>query len=672
MKRELFNEKLLTVICALSLAAYLCFSTGLRFWLSAWGYFRALYTGLSLLPDSILVQWWKRMFLGIPWDPRLLGSLACLLALSFLVSWLAWKLLAGRVSFLLSIALFVPACLMVPQTLLAFLYWPDGSGRVTFAHHTAILGLIAACMVVCWLIRRGRSRAQKIVEPGGAIGPWEIAFLIPTALVVATALVAGIGNNPGYDSGAYHMPLAVSYGVSGSLATTPDITSNYPGNGELVLRWFLFAGNDRLGALPSIAALLLIAGMLYKLCRALEIERQSALIAACATITFPVLSHLAITPNPDLIGIAAMLSALLCFVTMRRSGRASMVGLGCLGLALGCAVGSRLSLLPAFAFLVAAVIYVYRGNRSPINVAESANNKHWLIRILLPLGFGAFIGGGFWFVRNLLLHGNPFYPVRFMGLPGLPLDAVSPVVGAMKDKPWLIFTYPWTEVGYTYIYDTGVGAVFTAIIVPALIWWPISMIRNWKNEKDRLGFERVLVFLCVVFCGLYFISRPSVYTRHAAFAISLSFFLVAEMWQRYRGLLFRVVVFSSFLLMCFSLEKSLSGAILYRLAIPAHQGAERYGLPAAIDKLPPSRIFNAAAAFFNYGCMGVDYRHSVGTLFRSATPQDIVESKADYLVMYENQRPRFEKELRLELVSTVAASNPGESVSLYRILPSSQ
>jgi hypothetical protein len=643
MKRDLFNEKSLTIFCALSLAAYLCFSTGLRFWLSSWGYFRALYVGISSLPDGILVQWWKRTFFGLSWDLRLLGALAGLLALSFLIAWLAWRLLGGRTSFLLSISLFVPACLMVPQTLLASIHWPDGRGRVTYANHMAILGLVATGMIVYWLILiwRGRSPTQRIDEPGGSIGIWGIAFLIPAALVVATAFIAGIGNSPGYDSGAYHMPLAASYGVSGSLETTRDITSSYPANGELVLRWFLFPGNDRFGSLPSIAALLLIAGLLYKLCRALEIERQSALIAACTTITFPVLPHLAVTPNPDLIGISAMLAALL--------------------------------LLPAFLFIVVAVVIVFgRGKGNLIDGTKPVMSKHWLIRTLLPLGFGALIGGGFWFVRNLLVHGNPLYPVSFMGLPGLPLDVISPVVGIMKDKPWLILTYPWTEVGYTYIYDTGIGAVFTAIVLPGLIWWPMSMIRNWRDEKHRLGFERIVVFSCVIFCGLYFLSRPCVYTRHAAFAIVLSFFLVAEMWRRYRGLLFRVVVLSSFILMCFSLEKSLTGAILYRLAIPAYQGAERFGLPTAIDKLPPSRIFNATTGFLNYGCMGVDYRHKVETLFAFATPQDIVQSKADYLVIRENQKARFENGLRLELVSSVAASDAGESISLYRILPSSQ
>jgi hypothetical protein len=672
MKREILHEKLLTLTCAMSLAAYLAFSAGIRYWLSSWEYFRALYLGLKSQSDPISVQLWKRMFWGVTWDFHSLCLLAMLLVISFAIAWLAWLLLRGEVGFFQSIALFVPACMMFPQTILAFIFWPDGMGYITAANHMAILVLLAFGMIIYWLIW-GRSRSQTgyLDKCGGSIGVWGLAFLIPAGIIVVTAFIASFGNNPGYDSLAYHMPLAVSYGISGSLATTSDITSNYPGNGELVLRWLIFPGNDRLGAISSFAALLLIAGILYKLCRALEFERQPALIAACAMLTFPVLPHLTMTPNPDLIGIAEMLTALLILVKLWRNNRASHISLGCLGIALGCGIGSRLSLLPAFAIIIIAVIVIInRINRTHLDSREGAKSNRRLIYALLSIALGALIGGGFWFVRNMVTQGNPLYPIGFMGLPGMPLDAISPVVGIMKDKPWLIFTYPWTEVGYTYIYDTGLGAVFTAIIIPSLIWWPISIIRNWKNEKGKLGSKRILVFLCIICCGLYFLSRPSVYTRHAAFAISLSFFLIAEMWRRYRGFLFRSVVFLSFLVMCFSIEKSLAGSILYRLAIPAKQGAERYGLPAAIDNLPPSRIFNAAAAFLNYGCMGVDFRHKVETLFSIATPKDVLQSKADYLVIYENQKPKFENKLRLELVSTAIAANFGDSISLYRILSS--
>jgi hypothetical protein len=670
MNQKATNSWILAAICAVSLAGYLCFSAGLRYWLSSWDYFRALYNGLSSLPDPLWIQLWKRLFSGIPWDLRQLTLLASLLALSFLVSFLAWRNMRGRINFVLSLSLFLPACLIVPQILLALLFWPDGHRRVIYANHMAILGLAAAGMFIFSLIRPGANPVKNNQEASERIGVWGIAFMVPAATVLFTALLLGIGYDPGYDAGAYHLPLAAGYGISGNIMVRHDIPFTYPSNGELLLRWFLFPGNDRLASLPSFLVALLIAAILYNLCRCLALERQPALIAACASVTFPVFPYLASIPNSDLVGIAAMLMSLIFLIGMYRTGCAEPVSICCFGLALGLAAGARLSLLPSCAFMVLA-LFIVMCRSEYCHFPSPDARLHWsrIVLILLTISFFALIGGCFWYLRNALIHGNPFFPISMLGMPGMPIDSISPVVGVMHDKPWLIALYPWTELGYTYIYDTGVGAVFTAIVLPGLLWWPVSMICNWKAEEGKCRFERMLAYLCVVSCFVYFVSRPSVYTRHAAFGILLSFFLVAEMWKRLRKPIFRAVVFLAFLVMCFSLEKSLAGAILYRLAIPAREGAARFGLPAAIDTLPPARIFNAAAGYLTYGCMGRDYRHEVLTLFRQARAQDIREARADYLLIRAEQKPLFETGLSLELVAEAAAANARESLLLYRVLP---
>jgi len=670
MKRHAWGDWVLAAICSISLAGYLLFSSGLRYWLSPWAYFRAIYQGLAARPDPLWIQLWNRLFLTAPWDGHQLALLAGLMISSFLVAILAWQSLGRRIGLGLAVALFVPACLIVPQILLACLLWPDGRGRVTYANHVAMLALAAASLLLYSWMRRERMPTGTSRDPDDGIGPWGFAFFVPAAVVMATALLLGIGNNPGYDAGAYHLPLAAGYGVSETITVRHDIPFAYPANGELVMRWFLFPGNDRLASLPDFLAALLIAVVLYQLCRGLRIPREPALIAACTTITFPVFPYLSMIPNPDLIGIASMLVAVALLVGLQRTACVDSRYFGLFGLALGLAVGARLSLLPPFAFLaLALVVVMLRSDRSRLQSVGVRFDWFWILRSLGIAGLCAFAGGGFWYVRNALIHGNPLFPVSVLGLPGMALDAISPVVGVMRVKPWLIVVYPWTEIGYTYVYDTGVGAVFTAVVLPGLVWWPVSMMRNWNAEDRQSRFARVLVYSCVLFCLAYFVSRPSVYTRHAAFGLLLSFFLVAEMWRRLRTVLFRAVLFLSFLVMCFALERSLTGAFLYRLAVPERVGAERFGLPAAVDTLPPSRIFNAAAGYLTYGCMGRDYRHEVVTRFSVARPQDVRESGVDYLLIREEQKPQFESGLSLELVATTAAANPGDSLSLYRVLP---
>jgi hypothetical protein len=669
MKRQASGSWFLVAICTLSLAGYLFYSAGLRYWLSSWDYFLSLYHGLSMQPDPIWRQLLRRMSQGVPWEARQLAMLAGLLSLSFLVALLAWRNLKGRLNLALAAALFVPACLIVPQILLALLLWPDGRGRVTYGNHMILLGLAALGL---WLYARLRPSVRPDRQPDerDRIGFWGLAFLAPAVLIAVTALALGIGNDPGYDAGAYHLPLAAGYQKDASIAVHWDIPFTYPSNGELVLRWFLFPGNDRLAGLPDFLALLLVGVALYQLCRSLGINRQAALIASCSTITFPVLTHLSIIPNPDLIGVAPMLLALVFLLDLHRTRCADPLYFGLFGLAAGLGAGARLSLLPVCAFLAGGLLFVMiRSERCHLVPDEFRLDWRWISRSFLIAGMCAFFGGGFWYLRNALIHGNPVFPVSVLGLPGMPLDAISPVIGVMSEKPWLILFYPWAETGYTYIYDTGVGAVFTAIVLPGLIWWPFAFYRDRKNPAGGFRAERLLVYLCIVFCMAYFVSRPSVYTRHAAFGILLSFFLVAEMWQHLRSRTIRAAVFLSFLVMFFPLEKSLAGSLLYRLAMPEREGAARFRLPPEIDTLPPARIFNAAQGNLNYGLMGRDYRHQVMTRFRVIQPREVREFRAEYVLIREEQKAEYTRALNLELVAAAAAAEPKDALLLYRILP---
>jgi hypothetical protein len=510
---------------------------------------------------------------------------------------------------------------------------------------------------------------QALKEEGGKFGIWGIVFLIPTVILFITAFVLSFGNNPGYDAMAYHLPLAAGYGVSNSIMVHTTVPLNYPSNAELQLRWFIFPRNDCLANLPCFFAAVLILALLYKLFRDLGIERQPALIAACTAATFPLLPYLSVDPNVDLLAVVPLLCALFLLISLHRTGCTDTASVCFFGLAIGLAAGSRFYLLPACAFLLLVLAFILlRSERSRFLSSDLRFNWPWFGRILLMVACCALIGGGFWYFRSAVLFGNPFYPIRMFGLPGLPLDYINTVVGIIHDKPWLIAIYPWREFDYS-VFDNGVGGVFAAIVLPGMFWYPISMIRNWKGEKGQFRFERIFVYLCALFCLAFFVSRPSHYTRQVTFGILLSFFLVAEMWKRLRGLFFRVVLFLSFLLMCFSLEKAFINTILYRLAVPAREGAQRFGLPKVIDTLPQSRIFNAAAAYLTYGCMGRDYRHEVLTVNGEAKAQDVLDSRAELLLIYEKQRPAFQSSLHLEIVATESGPTPGESLLLYRVLP---
>jgi hypothetical protein len=668
--RETYRHGILFAICTLSLAGYVSFSAGMRYWLGPFSYFRALFHGLQALPISIWDQYWSRVFKTMPSSSEQWIYFIGPASLSVLASMLVWWILRDRMSIVTAFAVFVPASLVVPQIVLATLYWPDGRGHVTLFNVLLVLAVASSGLAICGLIRsRGHSN-RPFEKQSISIGAWGVAFLVPAILVFGTAFFLGlITDDPGYDALAYHLPLAADYGISNNIPLGQEVGFNYPANADLMLRWCVFKGNHRLAGLLGCFAALLIGLLLYKICRALDKSRQSSVIAASAIITFPVVPYLSLIPNSALPGIMLMLAAVLLLLGLHRTGGKEPALFWCLGVAVGLASGARFSLLPASLFITAAMIVIMlRSDRS--RFCSEANNFDWpwfrgmLCRWLI----GALLGGGFWYLRNTIVYGNPFYPISVLGLPGRPFEAVNPVVGAMHEKPWLLLIYPWTEIDYLYPFDTGLGALFTAIILPSLVWWPASMIRSWKAEGNKFRFDRVLIYMLVFFCLLYFVYRPSHYTRHAGFGIVLSFFLIAEMWEKFRQRYFRILVYVSFLVVCLSLEYAFCGGLIYGLARPLQEGGAKLGLPPIIDKMAPSRIFNAASAHLQYDTMGRDYRHNV--LTRAwATPQDILNLKADYLLIYERQKSEYAKGLRLELVESVRSSVPGDSLSLYRVFP---
>jgi hypothetical protein len=661
MKQNRSELWLLNMVCISSLTGYLCFSVALRNWLGAWNYFNALYRGLISKSDSLWLQFWKRVFLVDSWDARQLVLVASLIALSICIAILVWRLLAGRINLVLSLALFVPACFIIPQILLAFLFWPDGRGRVTIGNHLAILFLTFLALIILLATTRGIKSKSRDEDSGDTIGIWGIAFLVPCIALFIISLICALGNHPGYDATSYHLPLAAGYGASNSILVKEAIPLNYPSNSELSLRYFVFSGNDCLASIPCFAAALLIVVILFKLWRLLGLARQPALIAACAATTFPVIPFLATDPNSDLLALVPMLSVPFFLIRLYRTKCEDAAYLWCLGLALGLAAGSRYYFLPACAFTMLILVFILRKRNQHSNI-----NWRWLLLSLIKVICCIMIGCAFWFIRSWVLFKNPFFPISLFGLPGKPLDIINTIVGLLEAKPWMIAVYPWMEFDYS-IYDSGVGAVFTAIVLPGLIWWLVYMVRNWKTEQGRFRFERMLIYFYVIFSLLFFLYRPSQYTRHHSFGILLSFFLVAEMWSKIHKPFFRVTLYLSFLVMCFSLGRSLTGGILYRLAIPLKTGAERFGLPSIVDNLPPSRIFNAASAHLTYGCMGRDYRHDILTVSQDAVPQDVLRLRADYLLINEKQKPIFEKNLRLELVDVVNRASPLESFYLYRV-----
>jgi hypothetical protein len=286
--------------------------------------------------------------------------------------------------------------------------------------------LVAACLIVGggavrlepMLIRAG----TRVADWGTATGsdqreaPRTGALELGAAIVVVLIVVAQWAGPTllaldrgiyGGDSLWYHMPLAAHIAESGSVTSllyTDPLYLNwfYPQVSELIhAGGILLYGNDFLSPLLDMAwlGLALFAGW----CIGRPYGSGATSLAAVASVMAANLlfSRQPGNANNDVVAIALFLSSVALLVNsrwaerQRRSGAALPLGaLMVAGLAAGLALGTKLTVVPPVLALTVGVI-VIAGSGERGRAAAT-----WL--------GGMVVGGGYWYVRNLIVSGNPF------------------------------------------------------------------------------------------------------------------------------------------------------------------------------------------------------------------------------------------------------------------------
>ncbi len=240
-----------------------------------------------------------------------------------------------------------------------------------------------------------------------SIGPIEIGVAVVIALIVAAqwagptllALDRGIY---GGDSLWYHLPLAAHLAGTGSitgLLYTDPLYLNwfYPQVSELLHGGgILLFGNDFLSPLLNLAwlGLALFAGW----CIGRPYGAGATSMAAVASVMAANLlfSRQPGNANNDVVAIALFLAAvaILLNARWREAGGPAFGVLLVAGLAAGLALGTKLTVVPPVIALTVGVIYI-------------AGAGERLRASAVWIG-GLVVGGGYWYIRNLIVSGNPF------------------------------------------------------------------------------------------------------------------------------------------------------------------------------------------------------------------------------------------------------------------------
>jgi hypothetical protein len=247
-----------------------------------------------------------------------------------------------------------------------------------------------------------------------------IVLLLAAWIGLALAFAALASASTFWDALAYHLPMSVNWLQAGRLepsyVPSTDIANSYfPGNGELLYLWSLAPlHNDLLVRITCLGMWLVLGIVLFCLCRKLTASSEASLAATILFLFAPIV--LAQTTELALDMISTMLF-LLAVVHLYDFWQARSWGALCMfSLASGMFLGVKYS-APAYLLLLLAGLLIFLWWARP-------NISGWG-RIYYTLTYAAGIAllGGYWYVRNLILTGNPLYPVevRLLGqviLPG--------------------------------------------------------------------------------------------------------------------------------------------------------------------------------------------------------------------------------------------------------------
>ena len=418
----------------------------------------------------------------------------------FFIAWVslrAWQRALGRrvgpVEWVLALAVFAAAWVTV------WLLTPGVVARLT-PGWVETFGLLSLGVFLAvtkepgpgWLRRPRGGPGGRPRAAGPTWGAWVEVFRSPAtcaalglslAVVAAVALLGLITPPAGFDDLSYHLLLPATWLQEGRLAPFPaygllHYWTYYPGQGELLYLWFLLQRLERVVDLVPLGFALLGGTAVYGISRTLGATRPTSVLAGTAFLLTPVVIIQAKSNYVDVILAALYLTA--AFFLARSQTAQPAAGrtparepVAAWLLPAGLAAGMMLGTKGTGPLLLFLLLFLLPG---------SAARNRSVGKLVLNLG--AFLGpavllGGYWYLRNWWLTGNPAYPfgLDLPLLPGLPgffrtRDYLHAGEGLFVRRPsqwWLypLVDHPLDVPGYNI--GSGFGPQLLAFALPALL-----------------------------------------------------------------------------------------------------------------------------------------------------------------------------------------------------------
>jgi hypothetical protein len=272
------------------------------------------------------------------------------------------------------------------------------------------------------------------------------------------------------DSTMYHLPAAKAFAASGTIPALPDLRYPvFPQLSELLDAADLLVGDDVLVALSNLVFCLLLAALLVAWGRRFG-DLRAGVWAAALWLGSPLVLLLARSGLVEPATAAFATAALLAMqVAIDRGGVEWLAASGVLA---GWAAGAKYTGLYFVAALgIAALVFSPRGAR---------------VRGAAAFALAALAAGGPWYVRNMLLSGNPVWPFlggifgyRFWG----PIDVASATRSLRHEggahSLAALLALPWNLAAGRLPGVRSLAPGLFALFPIGVVWGLVSRSRRW-------------------------------------------------------------------------------------------------------------------------------------------------------------------------------------------------
>lgn len=392
--------------------------------------------------------------------------------------------------------------------------------RVTLTETTILQAFLLAASVG-WAVTHP---SQAAGSPGGASErtKWPRFILAATAILAFSYFIFAadlFSSFPdGFDTLAYHLPVALHWLQSGSLAIPASRAwrSSLPGNAEIGMMVLLATGKESLIVVANCVAMLILAIATYLMAKRMSRgSASSAFISTLLLLSVPIIEFQTFSGYVDLFGtsfLVASFALLICTKENREGERGFPVLIFLSALACGISMGTKpIYYLYGGAEVLFALFLLYRN--------PAALSKRPFARAAVLIVVGTLLPSAFWFGRATAATGNPVFPMRVsvgehVLLPGYASTEITPPEFEERfvrsRAEWLV--YPWTEwdryPGYLLIpygEGGGVGAAFASLVVVGVAFFAYRVFDRHKSGQN--DWRLLLVLLAAVLTWWFVLHR---------------------------------------------------------------------------------------------------------------------------------------------------------------------